>query len=237
MPRKWKSLNLTHIDLSGNGIEGAVHASIGTLAELEHLDLSRNKLTGEVPDTIANMAGLKNLSFQHNSISGALPDTLTELPCLVHLNIADNQLNGTLPRFLTEMAGLKYLNLENNNFHGVVPFNATFIKSLDVLKLGGNMNLCYNHTLLSSKLKLGVSKCDKYGLPISSAPRKSRSSDSDSYSDGGEDDGERAMSESSDGGPHHGHNKLILGVVITGLTCLVFLIIFIVCLSKMCSRS
>ncbi|KAL4179155.1 hypothetical protein AMTRI_Chr13g118640 [Amborella trichopoda] len=74
------------------------------------------------------------------------------------------------------MNGLKYQNLENNNFQGPIPFNSSFIKKLVVFKVGGNSNLCYNHSIVSSKLQLGIAQCDSSSLPITPAWSKLQSS-------------------------------------------------------------
>lgn len=91
--------------------------------------------------------------------------------------------------------------------------------------MGGNSDLCYNHTVLSSKMKLGIAPCDKHGLPLSPPPRKEDSSSDDDYS---EDDSSEKKKEE-----HHGPNKAVLGVAI-GLSSLVFLIIFMILLAKWC---
>lgn len=123
------------------------------------------------------------------------------------------------------------MNLENNEFHGVLPFNASFIRRLAVFKVGGNGNLCYNHSVLSSKLKLGIAPCDKHGFPLSPPPAKESGDDSESDAsdyDDSEDDSSSRKEEH-----HHGPNKVVLGVAI-GLSSIVFLIVFLVLLSKWC---
>lgn len=99
-----------------------------------------------------------------------------------------------------------------------------------MFKVGGNTNLCYNHTVLSSKLKLGIAPCDKHGLPISPPPAKDNSSD-DSENDSSDDDD--SDDDSSQKEHHHGPNKVVLGLAI-GLSSIVFLIVFVVLLSKWC---
>ena len=99
-------------------------------------------------------------------MSGSISDSMAAIPTLVHLDLSSNQFNGTLPKFLSEMKGMKYLNLENNNFQGVIPFNGSSIKMFVVFKVSGNSNLCYNRSLVSSKLKIGITPCDKDGFPI-----------------------------------------------------------------------
>ncbi|KAJ9168681.1 hypothetical protein P3X46_020177 [Hevea brasiliensis] len=225
-------LNLTHVDLSGNRLKGRIPSSISILENLETLNLSSNSLTGEMPTNFGDLISLKNVSLGSNLLSGSIPDSMSAIPGLVHVDLSSNQFNGTIPRFFSEMKHLRYLNLANNEFHGVLPFNLTFLKRLDVFKVGGNGNLCYNHTILSSKLKLGIAPCDKHGLPMSPPPAKDSSggeseSDSSDYDDSSEDD------SSNKGGKHHGPNKVVLGVAI-GLSSIVFLIVFLILLSKRC---
>ncbi|WOL14669.1 receptor-like protein 51 [Canna indica] len=234
VPLRWNSLDLVHLNLSSNLLKGSVPSTISVLGYLQTLDLSSNGLTGTLPNTIGDLADLKNASFARNSLSGSIPDSMSQLSALVHLDLSSNQFNGSIPRFLSEMKSLKFLNLDSNNFQGVLPFNASFLRRLEVFKVGGNSNLCYNHTLLSSKLKLGIAPCDKYGLPVSPPPDRSTREDSSDYSDNDSDDenGEKG-SGNSGGGSRHGPSKLVLGVAI-GLSCFVFLVIFLVCLSKVC---
>ncbi|KAK8938106.1 hypothetical protein KSP40_PGU021024 [Platanthera guangdongensis] len=201
------------------------------LESLESLNLSSNSLTGTLPVDIGDLIFLRNASFARNSLSGPIPETMSAMPILSHLDLSFNQFNGSVPVFISEMKLLKHLNLESNNFQGVIPFNASFIKRLEVFKIGGNSNLCYNRSLLSSKLNLGIAACDKYGLPVSPPPAKSDKDDSVSdYDYDGEDGG--GGGEENAGGGHHGPNKLVLGVAI-GLSCLAFLVFFLFFLSKL----
>ncbi|XP_008792333.1 receptor-like protein 51 [Phoenix dactylifera] len=231
LPHHWHTLDLVHLDLSSNSLKGSIPSTISVLGYLQTLNLSSNALTGTLPDSIGDLIFLKNATFSQNSLSGPIPNSISQLSNLTHLDLSSNQLNGSIPRFLSEMKELKFLNLENNSFQGAIPFNATSIKRLEFFKVGGNSNLCYNHTLLSSKMKLGIAPCDKYGLPVSPPPDKSSKSDSDYSDDDGEDDDNE--NEKKRSGGHHGPSKLVLGVAI-GLSCLVFLVIFLVCLSRMC---
>ena len=226
LPHHWHSLNMTLVDLSGNNLRGPVHGSIGQLSSLEFLDLSSNSLSGVLPDAIVNLVSLKNASFAGNSLSGAIPETLAQMTELVHLDLSSNRFNGSVPAFLSEMKKLKYLDLGDNNFRGVLPFNSSFIQSLAFFRIGGNDNLCFNRSLISSKIKLGIVRCDKNGLPVVPPVSRTAPADSSEYSDGADD-------IVSGSGGHHGPSKIVLGVAI-GLSCLVVLIIFIVCLSRHC---
>ncbi|XP_021907581.1 receptor-like protein 51 [Carica papaya] len=224
-------LNLTHIDLSDNKLRGRIPTSLTVLDDLQFLNLSHNALSGEIPSQFGDLISLTNLSLASNSFSGSVPDSISAIPGLVHVDLSGNQFNGTVPKFFTEVRSLKHLNLENNEFHGVLPFNASFIRRLAVFKVGGNGNLCYNHSVLSSKLKLGIAPCDKHGFPLSPPPAKESGDDSESDAsdyDDSEDDSSSRKEEH-----HHGPNKVVLGVAI-GLSSIVFLIVFLVLLSKWC---
>ncbi|KAK4347262.1 hypothetical protein RND71_033601 [Anisodus tanguticus] len=223
LPTRWH-MNLTYVDLSGNKLEGKIPSSLTELENLVHLNLSSNSLNGTIPNSFGNLLSLENVSLAENSLSGSIPKSVAAIPGLVHLDLGSNQLNGTVPKFISDMKGLKYLNLERNNFKGVLPFNASFINKLVVFKVGENSNLCYNHSTLSSKLKLGIAQCDKHGLPLSPPPPKEDfSDDTEDYDD---DDSPPPKHE-------HGPSKVVLGVAI-GLSSIVFLIIFLVLLAKCC---
>lgn len=227
LPKHWHP-NLTFVDLSANHLRGKIPISLTRLENLAHLNLSSNSLNETIPTTIGDLSSLQNLSMAANSLTGPIPESLAAMPALAHLDLSSNQLNGTIPSFIRDMKKLKYLNLASNNFHGVLPFNATFIKRLEVFKVGGNSNLCYNHTVLGSKVKLGIAACDKHGLPLSPPPAKD--STADDSSDGTDDDYDDNAVEKKH---HNGPNKVVLGVAI-GLSSIVFLIIFLVLLSKCC---
>ncbi|KAL4298135.1 hypothetical protein GQ457_12G007840 [Hibiscus cannabinus] len=152
--------------------------SLTLLQDLKFSNLSSNGLNGEIPTEFGDLISLKNLSLAF----GSIPDSMSAIPCLVHVDLSNNQLNGIVSKFLAELKRLKVLNLENNGLHGVLPFNASFIKRLVVFKVGGNSNLCYNHYVLSLKLKFGIARSDKHGLSVSPPPSKESSADSQSDS-------------------------------------------------------
>nr|XP_027105574.1 receptor-like protein 51 isoform X2 [Coffea arabica] len=223
--------NLTHLDLSGNQLKGKIPSSLNVMENLLVLNLSSNSLDGEIPPGIGDLTSLQNLSLASNSLSGSIPDSIAAMPDLVHLDLGSNQLNGTVPKFVSDLKKLKYLNLENNSFHGVLPFNASFLKKLEVFKIGSNDNLCYNHSSFAVKVKMGIAPCDKHGLPMSPPPAKDSSLESSSDSS---DDNDNSGDNASPNRDHHGGtSKVVLGVAI-GLSSIVFLIIFLVLLSKCC---
>ncbi|KAL2340989.1 hypothetical protein Fmac_008929 [Flemingia macrophylla] len=221
--------NLTHLDLSLNRLKGSIPPSVTILQNLLTLNLSSNSLSGQIPPSIGDLISLRNLSLSSNSFSGPIPDPLSSLPDLLHLDLSSNQLNGSIPSFISHFKSLTHLNLANNNLRGVLPFNLSFINRLQVFKVAGNSNLCYNRSLLSSKVKLGISPCDKYGMPLS-PPAKDSSAD-DSSDDDYDDTDDYATRHKKD--HHHGPNKFVLGVAIA-LSSIVFLIVFMILCSKCC---
>ncbi|EOA13437.1 hypothetical protein CARUB_v10026481mg [Capsella rubella] len=238
LPKSFHS-NLTHIDLSNNSLKGSIRTSITRLTNLKSLDLSHNSLSGQIPNTIKNLTFLKTLSLASNKLSGTIPNTLSSIPELTHLDLTKNQLNGTIPSFFSEMKNLKHLNLADNSFHGVLPFNETFIKNLNFFEIGGNDELCYNKTVLSSKLKLkGIAPCDKYGFPLWSPSQKEETlSGENDYGDydgeGGGNEKETEKVKEDEEEEHNGSKKTLFGLGI-GLFSLVFLILLLFYLSKRC---
>lgn len=226
------SPNLTLIDFSGNQLRGRIPGSVNRLENLLTLNLSRNMISGEIPTAVGDLIALKELSLASNTLTGPIPDEISAIPGIEHVDLSSNQLNGTIPRFFSTMKSLKHLNLANNNLRGVMPFNASFISRLTVFRVAGNDQLCYNRSVLSSKLKLGIAQCDRHGLPMSPPPGKDTSEDDTGDSDYDEDD-DGKVDQASHKDTHHGPNKVVLGVAI-GLSSIVFLIIFLILLSKCC---
>ena len=67
---------VTAIDLSGNGLAGALPACIGALIHLETLDLSGNELVGTIPPELGNLANLSTLYLGRNRLTGCIPANL-----------------------------------------------------------------------------------------------------------------------------------------------------------------
>jgi hypothetical protein len=226
LPHHWHCPNLTHLDLSGNRITGAIPDTLTLLGGIKHLNLSSNVLNEQIPVSIGDLISLTTVDLSRNTLSGGVPDTVSTLPELEVLDLGSNRLNGSIPLFLSEMRGLRELNLENNDFDGVMPFSAKFLSRLRVFKAAGNGKLCYNRSVLSAEMAVGVAPCDKYGFPVLPPPATAQSERNADY-----DDGYREPDAGADtkGGP----SVAVLGVAI-GLSCLAFLVILFVCICKVC---
>ena len=66
-------VELKGLNLSGNGLHGAVPLEIGQLKALESLDLSANKFTGEIPLSMSGLNFLAFLNLSNNNFLGRIP--------------------------------------------------------------------------------------------------------------------------------------------------------------------
>jgi hypothetical protein len=132
------------LDLSGNGLTGALPRRIGSLRLLQTLNLSKNKLTGDLKE-LCGLQALRDLDIRQNGfrdslqgvlcclinleraylsenrLYGRVPLCLTDLQRLVVLDASVNELSDTLPAGLSVMQQLVTLNLRRNQLTGVLP--------------------------------------------------------------------------------------------------------------------
>ena len=78
--------NLTYIDLSYNGLHGALPTELGRINNLEALLLRNNEWSGLLPTELAELNAngvgqLAELSLASNSLSGTLPSQCPEGKC------------------------------------------------------------------------------------------------------------------------------------------------------------
>ena len=68
------------IELTGNGLIGAIPPALGGLAQLERLDLGVNNLTGGIPGELGMLQNLSELRLHDNpNLAGTLPGSLVDL--------------------------------------------------------------------------------------------------------------------------------------------------------------
>ncbi|WVZ88206.1 hypothetical protein U9M48_034751 [Paspalum notatum var. saurae] len=85
------------LDLSQNGLAGAIPAALGRLAALNLLNLSWNALSGPIPAALASLGALQTLDLSHNGLDGAIPASLAGLTFLSCFDVAHNRLRGAIP--------------------------------------------------------------------------------------------------------------------------------------------
>ncbi|KAM3364917.1 hypothetical protein ACQJBY_014966 [Aegilops geniculata] len=89
--------HLRHLDLSGNGLNGTLHAVLLLNAtELRVPSLAGSDLSGALPDASYGRA-LQELNLSNNALAGWLPAVLLRAPGLAVLGLANNYLASELP--------------------------------------------------------------------------------------------------------------------------------------------
>ncbi|KAI5065510.1 hypothetical protein GOP47_0020205 [Adiantum capillus-veneris] len=223
LPKKWASEDLISLEVSGNDMEGGIPTPVTQLLKLNSLDLSSCNLSGSIPSALGNLSLLQTLKLGSNRLKGQIPSSLQKLATLQYLDLSDNQLNGSVPAFLAHLPALRYLDLSKNNFKGQLPFNSSFIKSLNTFKVGSNAQLCYNSSIISSKLVTGLQPCDSNGLPPAITGDFSPSP---------------APAPETQGPPpsshHHGPKRIVL-IVAIALASIIGIIVIAIVLSRCCS--
>ncbi|PHT87568.1 hypothetical protein T459_09674 [Capsicum annuum] len=66
-------IGLCALNLSHNGLEGVIPASLQHLSVLELLDLSSNKIRGEISQQLVSLTSLAFLNLSHNHLVGCIP--------------------------------------------------------------------------------------------------------------------------------------------------------------------
>jgi hypothetical protein len=82
------------LDLSRNGLTGAIPLELGNLRAL---NLSWNSLSGSIPVSLAALSSLQTLELSNNELTGDIPSSLAKLTLLSCFDVSYNQLNGAIP--------------------------------------------------------------------------------------------------------------------------------------------
>uniref|UniRef100_A0ACD5TSA2 Uncharacterized protein n=1 Tax=Avena sativa TaxID=4498 RepID=A0ACD5TSA2_AVESA len=120
------------------GLNGAIPASLGRLANLQSLVIIENNLTGAVPPELGGLAKLRRLVLSGNGLSGPVPATLGGLRGLLKMDLSNNRLEGSIPPELAGLESLTLLDLRNNSLIGGLPEFVQGMASLQDLLLSNN---------------------------------------------------------------------------------------------------
>ena len=151
------------LDLSHNGLAGAIPPDIVALDKLEELtllafdsggapippelgelpNLRKLKLAGihaagSIAPQLGNLARLEVLDLTGNALSGSIPPEIGNLPRLIELHLDNNALVGSIPHQLANAARLEQIHLANNDLTGALPASIAGLAKLRVLDLSGN---------------------------------------------------------------------------------------------------
>ncbi|GJV51458.1 leucine-rich repeat-containing protein [Tanacetum coccineum] len=156
---RWKSSQLSYLDLSFNNISGKLPKSLSNHdlefidlsfncfygpipafpARISFLDLSRNKFDGGLSFLCQLYGYLESLDISNNTLTGQLPDCFQNLTDLKVLNLGHNNLSGRIPPSIGYLGQLETLCLYNNSFSGELPLNLKNCTKLSLLDLGANI--------------------------------------------------------------------------------------------------
>ncbi len=138
---------VTHIDLSDNGLKGAIPTDVGMLWSLKVLDLSwNNDISGTIPVELGNLVNLEILDLDDQTgqgdrsqgLSGTIPTELGGLANLRTLNLAFHLLDGEIPTELGNLSNLEDLFLRGNSLSGSIPAELGGLSKLERLALNHN---------------------------------------------------------------------------------------------------
>jgi hypothetical protein len=125
------------LDLSNNGLAGALPRSIGKLALLETLNLSKNKLTGNLKD-LCGLVRLRDMDVSNNGLRDSLSGVLCCLTSLERANVSNNRIYGAVPLCLLDLERLSLLDASANELTDSLPSELGGMRSLAVLNLRRN---------------------------------------------------------------------------------------------------
>ena len=109
------------LELSGNGLAGAIPSELGYLARLTSLKLTSGEFAGGIPRQLGALSSLRRLHLWGNRLDGPIPPELGNLSRLEELVLAANHLAGSIPPELGKLAKLRLLGLDRNDLEGSVP--------------------------------------------------------------------------------------------------------------------
>ncbi|CAN0069798.1 unnamed protein product [Pylaiella littoralis] len=131
--------HVVKLELSGNGLNGAIPRELGELQGPLHLDLSHNSLRGTIPTELGKLCDLETLDLSHNSLEGNIPSSLGNLENLSELILGNNQLEGTIPTEVGKLYSLETLDLGHNYLEGTMPTEIGNLYRMETL------DLCHNY--------------------------------------------------------------------------------------------
>ncbi|GER56230.1 leucine-rich receptor-like protein kinase family protein [Striga asiatica] len=186
LPQWLHSMNLTHLILFQNQIDGPIPE---LASSLKYLDLSYNMVNGSIPDSLCQMKSLVVVEISMNQLSGNLPNCWSSLNSLYVAKMSSNRLSGPIPdsiggayarkyviwEFATQWIGshllaLAVLRLRSDRFYGAIPSGYCDLYELKVMDLSHN-DLTGNNPSCLGKL-LGMIKGDTISAGYSNWSRE-----------------------------------------------------------------
>jgi Leucine-rich repeat (LRR) protein len=89
--------SMIFLDLSYNGLNGAIPGSLGNMMYLQVLNLGHNELSGTIPEAFSGMKSIGALDLSNNQLSGGISSGLGNLYSLADFDVSNNNLSGPIP--------------------------------------------------------------------------------------------------------------------------------------------
>lgn len=146
IPEKLFSSNmqLIHLLLDRNKLDGTIPSSIGTVQTLQIIRLDNNVLGGPVPSNINNLTSLHVLNLANNGLIGPMPN-LTGLNSLNIVDLSNNSFDPSeAPAWISQIENVTTLAIESGRLHGQIPQKLFSFPRLQQVMLRNNS---FNGTL------------------------------------------------------------------------------------------
>ncbi|XP_062194597.1 brassinosteroid LRR receptor kinase BRL1 [Phragmites australis] len=89
--------SMIFLDLSYNGLTGAIPASLGNMMYLQVLNVGHNELNGTIPYEFSGLKSIGALDLSNNHLTGGIPPGLGGLNFLADFDVSNNNLSGPIP--------------------------------------------------------------------------------------------------------------------------------------------
>ncbi|XP_019187482.1 PREDICTED: receptor-like protein 12 [Ipomoea nil] len=166
------SKNLTHLDLSLNGLTGPLSSKhFEGLSDLEIIDLGSNFLSGSINlASLLSLPSLQKLDLFNNSFDGQVDEYVdVSVSQLGILDLSSNRLNGSVPEYFFEFPMLSVLVLSFNSFSGRIQFESLLkLTKLSALELSNNnlsVDISGDNSLFPQITTLKMASCRLQKFP------------------------------------------------------------------------
>ncbi|KAG4393280.1 hypothetical protein GLYMA_03G054800v4 [Glycine max] len=153
MPSLGRAKNLTHLDLTHNGLSGAIQSShFEGLDNLVSIGLGYNSINGSIPSSLFTLTRLQRILLSHNQFGQLDEFTNVSSSKLATLDLSSNRLSGSFPTFILQLEALSILQLSSNKFNGSMHLdNILVLRNLTTLDLSyNNLSVKVNVTNVGS---------------------------------------------------------------------------------------
>ncbi|XP_054845433.1 trophoblast glycoprotein [Eublepharis macularius] len=148
-------LELSHLSLSGNGLEWVGEDALAGLPSLKQVDLSHNLLSSFSSVAFGNASSpLEELNLSDSLYNSSNVTLIAELlqqgtfPNLKRLDLSDNHLHFLPAEMFSSLPNLQHLNLHNSSLVGLYNVDFSNLRQLQSLNLSDNSLKCLRNSTI-----------------------------------------------------------------------------------------